>query len=105
MNQEKITQVLSDQAFVESLMNMETPEQVQSAMKDKGIDLTIDDIVKVRELLVAKKDSSSDELTSDDLDNVAGGIAVTMIIGAIAGAIGAAASGGSFIHRITRGRW
>ncbi len=103
MDEKKIQEVLSDEAFVASLTDMDTAEEVQAALKNKGLEISSEDIVKVRELLVNKSDS--DELSADELEDVAGGVAITAVVSAIAGIIGGIATGGGFIHRITRGRW
>ena len=44
MNEELLKEVLSDEAFAKSLIEMETPEDVQTALKEKGVDLSIEDI-------------------------------------------------------------
>ena len=103
MDEKKVQEIFSDEAFVSSLMEMETAEQVQAAVKAKGLDLSIADIEKVKAQLVSGK---TDELSADELEDVAGGFAITFaVVGCIAGCIGATASVGSFIHRITRARW
>ena len=69
MNEEKIKEVFSDKDFVGSLLELETAEEVQSAISKKGIDLSISDI----EVLRAQLANSGEELSEEDLENVAGG--------------------------------
>ena len=103
MDEKKVQEIFSDEAFVGSLMAMESAEEVQAAVKAKGLDLTVGDIERIKAQLVSGK---SDELSSDDLDNVAGGFAITLaLVGCIASCIGATASVGSFVHLVTRRRW
>ena len=70
---------------------------------EKGLDLSIDDILKIQKTLTSQENG---ELSEDEMENVAGGFAITAgIVSAIAGVIGATASGGTFVHTFTRGRW
>jgi predicted ribosomally synthesized peptide with nif11-like leader len=79
MNQERIQEVFSDETFVKELLSRETPEEVQKMLADKKIDLSIDDILKIRTILEKKLDQSA-ELSDDELEDVSGGV---VVIGAI----------------------
>jgi len=124
MNKEKIKEVFSDEAFVKSLLELDTPEEVQAALAEKDIDLTVEQIMQMRELLVkvqsgeispeqleaVQKHSEDGELDEESLEQVAGGlfiaddVAVLIGIGIVTGlaALGAA---GTYTHGITGGRW
>lgn len=103
MNEALIKEVFSDEAFVNSLANLDTAEEVQAALKEKNVDLSIDDIVKIQKTLASQE---SGELSEDDMENVAGGFAITAgVVSAIAGIVSATCGGGTFIHTVTRGRW
>ena len=98
MNEEKIKEVFSNEKFVKSLMELNTPEEVQKALSEKDIDLSVDEIKKIAELLQKK---ANGELTDEDLENVAGGsISLGIVIG-IYVAIGAA----YVVDHVTRRRW
>lgn len=95
----------ADQSFVEKLFSLENPEEVQSLLKEEGLEFTLDEINMFREALVktiAKGEGA--ELSDEDLEEVAGGIAFATLAaaGAVAGAI---FTGGGFINTVTRGRW
>jgi predicted ribosomally synthesized peptide with nif11-like leader len=88
--EEKLAQLHSkleaDQALAEKLFSLDTPEEVQSLLKEQGIDFTIEEIEVMREALVkivAKGDAS--ELTDEDLEDVAGGFVgtSTLLIGTL----------------------
>jgi predicted ribosomally synthesized peptide with nif11-like leader len=79
MNQERIQEVFSDETFVKELLSRETPEEVQKMLADKKIDLSIDDILKIRTIFEKKLDQSA-ELSDDELEDVSGGV---VVIGAI----------------------
>lgn len=100
MNEAKIKEVFSDEAFVKTLLEMDNAEDVQKAVSEKGIDLSLEEINTIQSTL-----ASGEELNEDQLENVAGGFAVTAIcalIGAIAGAVVGVGNG---VDRWTSRRW
>lgn len=132
MNKEKLNEVFSDQQFVESLLQLETPEQVQQILKEKGIDLTVEEIEQTRDFLVryangqlSEKETatlkllqnSNGELSEDELENVSGGVfllcacllgsyGVLAAICAWGGIVGGTVAAGVVGAEVgTRGRW
>ena len=110
MNEERIKEVFSDEAFVKELFSKETPEEVQAMLEDKDIELSIDEIVKLKELLEKKVENPDAELSDEDLEDVAGGCllgaclaAGLMIVGAWA--LTGLVSGAAVTHENTNGRW
>ena len=83
MNEERIKEVFSDEAFVKELFSKETPEEAQALLKEKEIDLSIDELVKLKDLVVAKlqaaESGESAELTEEELEDVAGGVIPTLV--------------------------
>lgn len=103
MNEQKIKEVFSDQAFVDSMLGMETAEDVQKALAEKGLELSLSEIQSIKNSL----ENSEGELSEESLENVAGGSVTAIVCGLI---IGAAAAGGTFsigkaVHTWTRRRW
>ena len=87
MNIKEIKEVFSDEAFVKGLFELETAAEVQTALKEKGIELTEEEILGIRDLL-GKVESGeisveqmeqwaaqveSGELSDEMLEQVAGG--------------------------------
>ena len=70
MDEKRAEELFADEAFVKSLLALETPEEVQAAVKAKGVDLTLDEISAIKEVLAK---FTSAELSDADLENVAGG--------------------------------
>jgi lactobin A/cerein 7B family class IIb bacteriocin len=106
MNEEKIKELFSDEAFVDSILEMETPEEVQKALSDKGVELSLEEIGTIKDTLA----SSDGELSENELEEVAGGVvitATTVICAAIIGsaAIGGTVSLGKAVNTWTRRRW
>ena len=79
MNQEKIQEVFSDEAFFKEIFSKDTPEEVQTILAEKDIELSIEDILKLRKI-IEKKLNQGVELSDDDLEDVSGGV---VVIGAI----------------------
>lgn len=106
MNEALIKEVFSDREFVESLLELETAEEVQAALKEKNLDLSVEDIENIQKALITQESS---ELSEEEMENVSGGFVITATaaaaVSAIAGVIGATAGTGTFIHNISKGKW
>ena len=95
MNEDRVKEVFSDEEFVKELFSKETPEEAQAMLAEKDIEVSVEELVKLRDLLIKKAQQSEGgvELNDDELEDVAGGI-----IGfAIAMLVGGALLGGLFI--------
>ena len=78
MNEQQIKEIFSDESFVNSILEMETPQDVQKALSEKGLDLSLEEINTIQNTLI--NNDNEGELSEDDLENVAGGVAVTTVI-------------------------
>ena len=106
MNEERIKEIFSDEAFVKELLSLDAAADIQALLKTKGIELDLDQIEKAIEI-VAKKlaiIAAGEELGDDDLDDVSGGFAVTAlgVASAIITVVGIAAN---VVITKTDGRW
>lgn len=104
MSEEQIKELFSDETFVASILEMETPEEVQKALSERGLDLSLEEINTIQNSL----SNEEEELSEDQLEEVAGGFAVTTLVCGLI--IGGAAAGGAFslgkaVHGWTRRRW
>ena len=86
MNEERIKKIFADEEFVKELFSKETPEEAQALLAEKDIDVSIEELVKLKDLVVAKlqaaENSESAELTEADLEDVAGGtFGISVVIG------------------------
>lgn len=70
--QEKLTELMKDKEFVKKILEMETPEEVQKALAEKGVDLSIEQIEDIRKGIIARV-SSEEEMSDEQLEQVAGG--------------------------------
>lgn len=70
MDKEKLTEIFSDKEFVKSFFEPKNEEEVQKVLKEKGIDLSLQEIQKIREILIQKKNG---ELSDEELEAVSGG--------------------------------
>jgi len=106
MNEERIKEIFSDEAFVKELLSLDAAEDIQALLNTKGIELDLDQIEKAKEI-VAKKlaiIAAGEELGDDDLDDVSGGFAVTAlgVASALITVVGIAAN---VVITKTDGRW
>ena len=76
MDTKKMNEIFSDQAFVKSLLEMETAAQVQVELKKKGLDVTEQDVLKLRDDIEKqiKNGKNQGEMSLEALDDVAGGV-------------------------------
>ncbi len=108
MGEQEIKKLFSDEKFVSEILDMESPEEVRSALQIKGLDLSLEEIAVIKNSL----DSAEEELSEDQLENVAGGFALSagataLICGLIIG--GSTLKGGyeigKAVNNWTRRRW
>ena len=110
MDEKRIKEVFSDEAFVKALLGLESAEEAQAALKEKGLEFSTDELVALRDALLkmsAKAEANGGELSVEDLDEVAGGIlpgAAVSLAGRICMPL-LAAGGAAVISLFTRGRW
>lgn len=97
MNMEKVKAAFADETFVKGLFELDSAAEVQAALKEKGIEMTEDEILGIRDLLAKmesgeisaeqaeqwSKQAESGELPDEVLEQVAGGVLV-ISIGALA---------------------
>jgi hypothetical protein len=72
MNEEQIKEIFSDKEFVQTLMDMDDPESIQAALKEKGLDLTLEEIMLLNQQLEIAMDNGG-ELTEEQLAQASGG--------------------------------
>jgi predicted ribosomally synthesized peptide with nif11-like leader len=85
----------SDESWAEKLFSLESAEEVQSFLKEEGLEFNVEEINAFRDQLL--KVVQKGELSDEDLEDVAGG--------SISGAIVATCAVISCVHTVTRGRW
>ena len=78
MNEERIKEVFSDEEFVKELFSRETPAEAKARLEEKDIVFSVEDLIKLREILVAKMEAAENceeaELGDEDLEEVSGGV-------------------------------
>jgi predicted ribosomally synthesized peptide with nif11-like leader len=102
----KLKEIFSEKEFVEKVLAMETAEDVQAAVKEKGVELSFDEIEAIRkDIANSVEKGDSEEVSDDELEQVAGGVAITTIVcGLIIGG-GVVAGGATLINEAFRRRW
>ena len=98
MNIERLKEVFLDEAFVKSLFELETVAEVQAALQEKGIELTEEEILGVRDLLIKVEEggisaeqleswaaqAEDGELPEEMLELVSGGLLISSLLIGIA---------------------
>lgn len=112
MNIEKMKEVFADEAFVKSLFELESAAEVQAALKEKGVELSEEQIVGIRELLLKVESGEisvaqleNGELSEETLEQVAGGLAGTTILAIYLGILGGGQVLGCGIATAIAFRW
>ena len=96
MEKEQLTTIMTPE-FMQELMDLETAEDVQKAMEQKGISLSIPEINKLQSMLESQA-SGEGELSESDLEEVAGGGLVQTLTDFFLDGVDA-------MNRWTRRRW
>ncbi len=87
MDKAKIQKVFSDKEYVESILKL-SAEDAAKSLNEKGVDVTADDLMKVRDFILAHKEElQNGELSEEALAGVAGGSDVCEILYIIAGSV------------------
>lgn len=98
MNIERLKEVFLDEAFVKSLFELETVAEVQAALREKGIELTEEEILGVRDLMIKVEEggisaeqleswaaqAEDGELPEEMLELVSGGLLISSLLIGIA---------------------
>ena len=64
--------LLSDKDFMKGIVEMETPEEVQKAFKDKGVELSTEQVQEIGEIINATLEKGS-TLSESELEEISGG--------------------------------
>ena len=119
MNIEKIKEIFADEAFVKGLFELETAAEVRVALKEKGVEMSEEEILGIRDLLIKvesgeisaeqaeqwSKQAESGELSEELLEQVAGGLAGTTILAIYLGILGGGQVLGCGIASAIAFRW
>ena len=96
MEKEQLKTIMTPE-FMQELMDLETAEDVQKAMEQKGFSLSIPEINKLQSMLESQA-SGEGELSESDLEEVAGGGLVQTLTDFFLDGVDA-------MNRWTRRRW
>lgn len=86
--------------LLKEMLALETAEEVQGFLKDRGLEFSLEEIDAFKTALVKALERGSDELSDEELENVAGGMAFA----AVSAVIGLVASIGYAAYDLTRRR-
>jgi hypothetical protein len=107
MSEQEIREIFSDEAYVSSLLALETPEEAQTSLAEKGIDLSTTEIATLVDSL-QKYEQSGEELSEADLETVTGGIIGLIVFAVVIGSLAVGTGIGGIVNaavNIARRRW
>lgn len=68
-NKEKFEQLMQDEDFITKLLELQTPEEVQSEFSSSGVGLSLDEVNEV----IHELDMIVGAVADEDLENISGG--------------------------------
>ena len=80
MRDEKIEEIIKDRRFLDNISKMETPEEVQSAFKNKGVDLSLDEVGALGDIINSISDKKFNDFCEEELNEITGGAGVKELI-------------------------
>jgi lactobin A/cerein 7B family class IIb bacteriocin len=82
MNEAHVKELFENQEFVQSIMELETPEEVQEALAKENVDISLEEVQQIYNLLI-NHEAGDRELTAEELESVNGGFVLALVIGII----------------------
>ncbi len=73
MIQKKLESVLKEKTFAEKIFKLQTPEEVQAAFKEKGIEISVEEVQLLGSIINKMVEKHTSNLSEDDLEEIAGG--------------------------------
>lgn len=93
---ERMGALLREKAFYENNQNVETAEELVSAIQREVPEATVEEIDQFLTMVSEQLQHEESELSESELDNVAGGFAITLTVAGVCAFIkGAAIVGGA----------
>jgi hypothetical protein len=102
MNEAEVRELFSDEAYVSSLLALDTAEEVQASLAEKGLELSETEITTLLDS-IQKYSESDGELSEDSLETVTGGLAT--LIFTIVTLLLLGSTVGLTVSTATRRRW
>lgn len=79
LDKQKLQEIFADEEYVKSIAQM-SAEDAAKSLNEKGVDVTADDLMKVRDFVVKHKDElQNGELSEEALAEISGGSALEII--------------------------
>ncbi|MBQ7704556.1 MAG: hypothetical protein IJT73_03885 [Selenomonadaceae bacterium] len=76
---EKLAEILKDEAVVKELLQQETAEDAQKFLASKGVEISIEDLENLQKA-VAAQSGENEEMDDSQLEQVAGGVGLSTVL-------------------------
>jgi bacteriocin-like protein len=73
MNETHVKELFENQEFVRSIMEIETPGEVQAALDKEDVDISLEEAQQIYNFMI-NREVGDQELTEEELQSVNGGI-------------------------------
>jgi NH3-dependent NAD+ synthetase len=105
MSEQEIRDLFKDEAYVSSLLALDTAEEVQASLAEKGVDISTTEITKILDS-IRNYSESDEELSEADLENVTGGLVgvALLFFAGLMGIIGLGTTAGMLSMEDSSGR-
>lgn len=94
---DKLTEVLSNEAFYMENKDLEKPEEIIAAIQNEVPEATAEEIDELLTRVSEMVNRDDEELTMDDLEAVAGGFSITLTMATVGTVLKIAAGAGTVI--------
>lgn len=94
---DKLAAVLGEQAFYDEYKNVQDPDEIIAAIQNKVPEATKEEIDQFLTCVSEQLQNENGELNEADLENVAGGFAITLTVAGVITAVKCCAAAGALI--------
>jgi fructose-1,6-bisphosphatase len=95
-----INELLEDKEFVEKILVMQTPEEIQKAFEDKGVKISIKELEEIAKNIskLVSRPNQNEKIADSEMENISGGINLNKGLRTAAAMLVAVATAGSVVY-------
>ncbi len=95
-----INKLLEDKDFVEKILVMKTPEEIQKAFSDKGVKISIEELEEIAKNVsqIINNPNAKEEIIDNEMESISGGVNIHKGLRTAAALIAGVGVGGSAVY-------